>query len=245
MAVATSLFKYRDFSKTSLELLINKELWFAQPSSLNDPFECQMLLPEFLDSIWRHYPITDEKKRVIESYLTIQIEKMGICSLSQTRKNQLMWAHYADEHKGFCIGFDEAILKNTSDRFHSCLVEYSSDLPYKGVIERIKYYSNAPAGLPIEYQNSPHSIAADILSSISGTKYTNWKYEKEVRLLRPSHGALKFCPSAVVSIAFGLRMPERDKVTLKKLLSTPEWSHLLWFQAEKQPDKFGLDFKKI
>lgn len=228
-----------------MELLINKELWFAQPSSLNDPFECQMLLPEFLDSIWRHYPISSEEKREIESYLTAQIEQMGICSLSQTRKNQLMWSHYADEHKGFCIGFDGTKLKSRSNQFHSCLVEYSSDLPYKGVIERIKLCSNTQAKVPEEYQNSPRSIAADILSSISGIKYTNWKYEKEVRLVKPSYGALKFCPSAVVSIAFGLRMAERDKATLKKLLSTPEWSHLLWFQAEKQPDKFGLDFKKI
>lgn len=244
MAKATSVFKYRDFSKSSLELLINKELWFAQPSSLNDPFECQMLLPEFLESIWRHHPIPSSEKQEIEFFLAQQVKNIGVCSLSRTRKNQLMWAHYTNEHKGFCIGFDEHRLKETSEKFHSCLVEYSDDLPYKGVIERIKYYAANPDVQP-EYRNSSSSIAADILSSIFGTKYTNWKYEKEVRLIRHSFGALKFCPTAVVSIALGLRMEERDKKTLRQLLSSPEWEHLLWFQAEKRPDKFGLDFKEI
>ena len=106
------------------------------------------------------------------------------------------------------------------------------------------FYANCQSA-PKEYQYSSHSFASDILRSIAGTKYTNWKYEKEVRLIKPSFGSLKFCPSSVVSITFGLRMEERDKVTLNKLLSTPEWSHLIWFQAEKQLDKFGLNFKKI
>ena len=244
MAKATSIFKYRDFSKTSLELLINKELWFAKPDTLNDPFECQMLFPDVLESIWRHHSMDDSEKIKIEEGLEEQLRETGICSFSQTRQNQLMWAHYADEHKGFCIGFDESKLKATSERFHSQIVEYQSQLPYKGIIRRIKECEkNPPADRTL--QNSAHAIAGDILSSIIGIKYTNWEYEKEVRLIRFRFGALKFCPSTVVSIAFGLRMEERDKITIKKLLSGSEWQHLLWFQAKKQPDKFGLEFKEI
>jgi hypothetical protein len=239
LAEATSIFKYRDFGKSSLELLINKEIWFAKPDSLNDPFECQMLFPEVLESIWRHHPIDKAEKIKIENYLTDQLETIGICSFSRVRQNQLMWAHYADEHKGFCIGFDEDTLKQTSAKFHSQVVKYQDELPYEGVIERIKLFENSPGA------NSAHSISGDILSSVTGIKYTNWEYEREIRLMKPNFGAMSFSESAVVSIAFGLRMPERDKQTLRKLLSGAEWAHVLWFQAEKLPDKFGLHFKKI
>jgi len=239
LAKATSIFKYRGFCKSSLELLINRELWFAKPDSLNDPFECQMLFPEVLDSIWRHHPIDRKEQTKIENLLKEQLKTVGICSFSSVRQNQLMWAHYADEHKGFCIGFDEVSLKETSDKFHSQVVEYQDDLPYKGVIERIKFFEATPDA------NSAHSISGDILSSVTGIKYTNWEYEREVRLMKPNFGVMRFSPSAVVSIAFGLRMEDRDKQTLSKLLSGQEWEHLLWFQAEKLPDKFGLQFKKI
>ncbi|ELT7571668.1 DUF2971 domain-containing protein [Vibrio cholerae] len=244
LAEATSIFKYREFTKSSIELLVNQELWFAKPDTLNDPFECQMMMPEMLESIWRHHEVEQKEREKITQFLTERLDEVGICSFSKTRQNQLMWAHYADEHKGFCIGFSERALMQDIHPVHSATVEYQDELPYKGVIERIKYFEVHPQSEP-SFQNSPYSIAGDILSSSIGIKYTNWSYEKEVRLVKMKFGAYKFHPSSVVSIAFGLRMGERDKTTLRKLLSGPEWSHLLWFQAQKMPDKFGLEFVKI
>ncbi|MDN3714839.1 DUF2971 domain-containing protein [Vibrio breoganii] len=244
MAIATSIFKYREFNKSSIELLLNKELWFAPPKILNDPFECQMIMPEMLDSIWRHHTISQSERNEIEKYLKVRLNEVGICSFSRTRQNQLMWAHYADEHKGFCIGFnEEKLIKNTKP-VHAQDVVYQDELPYEGVIERIKYFaSNPPA--QARFQNSTNSIVGDILSSSIGVKYTNWKYEKEVRLLKARYGAYEFDSSSVKSIAFGLRMEDRDKRTLRALLSGDEWAHLLWFEARKLPDKFGLEFIKI
>ncbi|HHX8336017.1 TPA: DUF2971 domain-containing protein [Vibrio diabolicus] len=244
MARATSIFKYRKFNKSSIGLLVNKELWFAKPETLNDPFECEMMMPEMLDSIWRHHNIEKEKQEKIRGFLAESLAEVGICSFSRTRQNQLMWAHYSDEHKGFCIGFSEDGLINDIEFVHSQIVDYQDDLPYKGVIERIKYFEANPPEDP-RFQNSAESIAGDILSSAIGVKYTNWQYEKEVRLVKMNSGAYKFNPSSVVSIAFGLRMSERDKLTLRKLLSAPEWAHLCWYQAQKLPDKLGLQFVKI
>ncbi|STO56732.1 DUF2971 domain-containing protein [Grimontia hollisae] len=244
MAVARSIFKYREFTKSSIELLVNQELWFARPDTLNDPFECQMMMPEMLESIWRHHEVEQKEREKISQFLTKSLDNVGICSFSKTRQNQLMWAHYADEHKGFCIGFSKKALMQDIHPVHCENVEYQKDLPYKGVIERIKYFENRPLS-EIPFHNSSYSIASDILSSSIGIKYTNWSYEKEVRLVKTKFGAYKFHPSSVVSIAFGLRMSEGNKATLRKLLSGPEWSHVLWFQAQKMPDKFGLEFLKI
>ena len=117
MAKATSLFKYKKFNKSSIELLVNKELWFAEPASLNDPFECQRTYSSVLDATWDKYDASKSEKLEIDKKLTKHLTETGICSFSRTRKNQLMWAHYADEHKGFCIGFNHSVLKSTSDSF--------------------------------------------------------------------------------------------------------------------------------
>ncbi|PHR95108.1 MAG: hypothetical protein COA68_17610 [Oceanobacter sp.] len=36
------VFKYRPFNSMSLEMLINKQLWFADPDTFNDPFDCRV-----------------------------------------------------------------------------------------------------------------------------------------------------------------------------------------------------------
>ena len=240
MSTATSLFKYRAFNKSSIELMVNRELWFADPNTLNDPFECQMYYDRALEVVWSKHDVPESKRQSISNRLAKILSEVGICSFSRTRKNQLMWSHYSDEHKGFCIGFSQSKLKQTSENFGSIDVTYQADLPYKIIIERIKYFENL---YPQRYKVK--SIASDLLDSVIGTKYTNWKYEKETRLIRPKYGALKFSPKAVVSIAFGLRMTNRDKLTLKKLLEGNEWSHVKWFQAEKAEDKFALEFVPV
>ncbi len=239
MAKATSLFKYRKFDKTSIELLINKELWFSNPESLNDPFECQRTYSDVLDVAWEKYNASKSDKIEIDEKISKQLSDVGICSFSRTRKNQLMWSHYADEHKGFCIGFNKRVLASSSNKFHSIEVDYQSDLPHKKIIERFYYFEGFPG------ENNIFNIASDILFSIIGTKYSNWKYEKETRLIRPKYGPLGFSANAINSIAFGLRMPERDKATLYSLLSGVEWKHIKWYQAEKSKDKFALVFTEI
>jgi hypothetical protein len=40
------------------------------------------------------------------SYYRDTMDNNGVLSLSEQRNNLLMWAHYASEHKGICLGFD-------------------------------------------------------------------------------------------------------------------------------------------
>jgi len=37
-------------------------------------------------------------------------KKIGIFSLSKKYDDELLWAHYANSHKGFCIEYDLEIL---------------------------------------------------------------------------------------------------------------------------------------
>ena len=35
---------------------------------------------------------------------------LGVLCLSACDNSILMWSHYADEHKGFCIGFNNSLV---------------------------------------------------------------------------------------------------------------------------------------
>jgi hypothetical protein len=239
MITPTSLFKYRKFDKGSIELLVNRQLWFAKPSSLNDPFEGESSFTDVLNAVWEHHPFPEEEKKQYKKIIEKQLKNTGICSFSKTRKNQLMWSHYADEHKGICIGFKEHLLRPTGTNIYPIDVTYQADYPFAGIIDRFKFLEQYPS------ENNNRSIAGDIFYSVLGTKYSHWKYEKERRLIFQKSQAIEFPEKAVNSITFGLRMAERDKLTLRKLLSGKEWKHVKWFQAEKSKTKYGLVFKKI
>lgn len=233
------LFKYRSFDKSSLELFINRELWFAKADTLNDPFEANCSFSNVLKAVWEHYPLPNNLRVKYEDIIKESLHTLGICSFSKARKNQLMWSHYADEHRGICIGFKEDYLKKTGMNFYPINIVYQDDYPFNDIINRIHYFEKE------KILNGLDSISGDILLSILTTKYTSWKYERERRLIVKDFGARKFEPLAVNSIALGLRMDERDKKTLRTLLSGPEWSHLKWFQSTKSPIKYSLDFIRI
>ncbi|BFN30991.1 DUF2971 domain-containing protein [Vibrio harveyi] len=235
----TKLYKFRDFNKGSLELLINKQLWFASPATLNDPFEAESSYESVLEAVWAEYPFPQDQQDAYKRILDQQLEKTGICSFCKTKKNQLMWAHYADEHKGLCIGFNESKLLETNQYLYPIEVTYQADYPYQDIIDRFKYFQAIPGA------NNKDSIAGDIMYSVLGTKYTHWAYEKERRLLRHQFGAVDFLPSAVTDITFGLRMSERNIETVKRLLSTDEWNHVKFYKAVKSKKKYALEFKKI
>lgn len=150
-----------------------------------------------------------------------------------------MWSHYADEHRGFCIGFNPEKLELNERMINRCKVIYQDDFPYQKIIDRIEYFKSVPE------QNTPNIIADDITLSIISTKYTDWAYEREVRLVKHRHGAERFHPSAITSITFGLRTEIGNKRTIQKILSGNEWDHVNWFQSKKSSSKFALEFEII
>jgi hypothetical protein len=233
------LFKYREFNKTSIELLINQELWFPSPETLNDPFDCQTECHRIIESCAKEI-----EKKISERHI-VQIKKLvdeklttiGVASFSKTKKNQLMWSHYADEHKGFCIGFHHDLSMLNNDVLGSFEVKYKSKHPFEEFIKRNEQL--------IESDDYLEKISHRLLESSLTTKYTNWQYEKEWRIIKNQKGAVKFNLKMVNSITFGLKMPDRDKRTLRNLLNGNSWNHLKWFETTKANNRFALEFNKI
>jgi len=85
-------------------------------------------------------------------------QQIRICSLSKTFDCHLLWAHYASGFDGLAV---EVELPEEDERV--------KDVSYRGVFGR----------LMMDATIDPSRAAQEVLSS----KYSEWEYEKEVRIL--------------------------------------------------------------
>jgi hypothetical protein len=106
------LFKYRVFNDNSIKCLTDDVVWVSDPKNFNDPFEYTFNVEPDLS-----YEATRRRNKSAtrSNYLELQVEFIeklksdflagGILSLSESNTVSLMWSHYADSHKGFCVGY--------------------------------------------------------------------------------------------------------------------------------------------
>lgn len=89
---------------------------------------------------------------------------LGVLSLSGIWNSILMWSHYGDFHKGYCVGFDEEIIRKSGFFGTGGNVTYTEDLP----------------------KIDPISAEDKIMTSFYQThfKAKEWEYEKEYRLTK-------------------------------------------------------------
>ena len=112
-------FKYRTITHKNedglyrdMESVIKDELYASRFDQLNDPFEA-MATQSFGEAIQLLKEVGSDQYGTIQE-LTHKIigfrERAGVYSLSKSQcgfpDSELMWAHYADSHKGFCIEYD-------------------------------------------------------------------------------------------------------------------------------------------
>lgn len=91
---------------------------------------------------------------------------VGILSLSESSDEPLMWAHYADSHRGLLIAFNEEHSffhrrRSPNDEFH--------------FLRKVVYADTPPA---------PSALGVDG-NALFITKGTRWSYEREWRMLAP------------------------------------------------------------
>ena len=222
------LYKYRSLSgdnfKFTNDIFMNNELYFPHPDQINDPFDCKIppciegltkkkLLEHFDASDLKRleskgFDLTKYKEGIINTPLPKIVEalkqntksqlEVGVLSFSEKYSDLLMWGHYADSHKGICIGFDY----------------YELSFTFRGTIvpEHVKY----PEDNEYPKWNPFVDDAITQIDKIYFTKSKDWKYEKEWRVVFPEHGRTlqKINPNAIVSVYLGCQIVKDDKETV-------------------------------
>jgi hypothetical protein len=245
------IYKYRDWANTDHKKILTEfELFLASPSSFNDPFDCK-IFPDLKklseeDRINYINKLSSGNKEALLKYLgekheafqslleNITIKKyndhLGVLSLAQEWNNILMWSHYADKHKGFCIGFYEEALSQIEAFGSLGKVEYSLN-------------DNFPAINPLDDDTS------NFFKNVYH-KAQNWKYEREYRLMKifRSNPAtindrkLKFEPCIISEIILGVNMLEPHK---QEIINICIDNNIKVYQAKPAPFKFKTNRKEI
>ncbi|MEX2478318.1 MAG: DUF2971 domain-containing protein [Gracilimonas sp.] len=199
-------YKYRgiNFFERDLRSLEGNYFWAPTYNNLNDPFETLLLDDDFkkqskmLDRLFGR--ISNISTKEIEksfSKVTGLRFKMGIYSLSKTYKHELLWAHYGEAHKGFCIEYDlDRLIENIYQTVYHFDVEYSNQPP------------------SLDWKDFTYQNELSILKKISGTKSNAWGYEEEIRLVTDESEKQFYEYDAVTAIYFGHRMSKENKALI-------------------------------
>jgi hypothetical protein len=90
-------------AKFALDDLRNRRLKIAQLDDLNDPFELKSV--NLCDP--EHAQAFDGIEKInLEGFKAVTARQFGVLCFSEEKTDVLQWAHYADRHKGICLGFD-------------------------------------------------------------------------------------------------------------------------------------------
>ena len=211
----TKLYKYVSYNENSLSILINKEVWFPKTKILNDPFEFQFHLSE---NQINGFPIDQNAiRQAVEDS-----KELGVFCLTEVNDNILMWSHYANQHKGFCIEFER------------------SDHNYLGGEACVPVFYPEDDQLPIY---KPFDvIRPESFAGIATTKAKLWSYELEWRMISREKGNRPYAlPGDITAIIFGERMDKKHRQTIKNILG----SEMLYLEAIKMKGRFRLKITPV
>lgn len=82
------------------------------------------------------------------------------------------------------------------------------------------------------------------------TKSTDWKYEDEIRIMKPDtdiyspmdHQDFLINKEAIVEISFGCQVKDEEKKDFALLAKDNGWNDLIFMQSKKKGWEFGLEF---
>jgi hypothetical protein len=127
-------------------------LWLSNAYYLNDPFDCAFLVNCCAEGIRSNEDAIKQMRQDTESK-NLQ-STVFIACFSERPDSILMWGHYANDHRGICVGYP---LKELIEKFNCFPVLYEENL--------------------IQHTNEK-TILRETL-----TKYIEWQYEREWRII--------------------------------------------------------------
>jgi hypothetical protein len=184
------LYKYLK-SEHAKTMLANKTILMSRLPAFNDPFEGHACLT---------YDPADET-RYLSSRENVLLEfhkQEAFCfCLTRSPLNPLMWAHYADQHKGVVLGIDVSI------PFFSNAEECVLPVQHGSIIyTKTKPFNDYPMpGTELKDFACPQRYDAKNLERLQRLflyKSIDWAYEEEVRVIKHKKQLLRHTTTSVI-----------------------------------------------
>jgi len=226
--------------------LQTRAFWFSGPSGFNDPFDCAITVADdaLKESVihaqmvagrngldvnegalgpWEIRPEDVAAYQAFQKRLRGITDDVGLLCLSELSNNLLMWAHYADHHRGFCFGFERSP-DNTLGR-QAAPVVYQTDYPRLSAAD-------------FDCETNPHSA-----DSLWLTKSIDWSYEREWRLLARRGDKCYTIDAPICSIIFGARMNEAARTAVREAIGSAQ--SVEWYEALQSRTSYTLEIRPV
>lgn len=199
------VYSFRRYNQYSVQDLINNEITVVFPSEMNDPFDSVYNLFRDIDNLAIICPDEEDIPGLHDMFNYYRVRSF-MKGNSNNIKNILMWSHYTDGHRGFCIKYrlSKHFINSSTENGHLC-------------IKNIRY-TNKPIVAKC------NSIDDDIAFA---TKNIRWKNEEEVRLI--SYDVSTESPflshsldsdSSIKAIYFGYKCGAKEKETIYSIVKS-------------------------
>lgn len=259
-------FFYKYVSANTVRLILeNNKLQYSSPSIFNDPFDVQtsagyafdpddlfsLLSKKMSIGVEEFVEMFKEEYKRLDEWWKLVVKCSRVFCVAEENDNLLMWAHYADDHKGAVIKFE-------------CLPDIGNSLC---VAKKVKYVDKPPVLAEIdEYIESlvgEHEIDyGSLFIDLFISKSDHWNYEKEWRVFIPpidmenpivpkdSNGKEVFStlvdlyPKEIHSIYLGCKMKEDIQNEIGNTL-IDDFSHVQIYKSKKDERDYKLNFEQI
>lgn len=172
-------------------------------------------------------------QKIYDSYINKYIKIHRICSFSKERDSLLMWSHYSEHHKGFCIEYSLDVLPE-----NSLLITQLFPVIYSRSIYDTKTI--------LEHQGKDY-FNQFMWTLAAITKSEDWKYEKEWRLISVSKTPIQpFKMPKPTAIYLGTRfdvedpLSEEKRILNKRLLEIISTKNIPCYKMSLSTTKFEL-----
>jgi hypothetical protein len=135
-------------SSHALSNIALRRIKISRFSDLNDPFE-------LLGADLRN----KDHRRVFRETKEELHRSKGLLCFSRSWENPVLWSHYADKHRGICLGFD------VPDHLLAPVI-----------------YTDKPMKIARDEKSNRPQLTEEFMNGLLRTKFIDWKYEDELRL---------------------------------------------------------------
>ena len=254
MTLPPYLYKYESFSTQSLQNLKKQVIYFGSPLNFNDPYDCALSPnikniteddlekfkvylrsnPEQSNGLQNQYgkvsSISKEMllrigRKLVDDKIEDFLKKHGVSCFSERKDSLLMWSHYGNHCKGFCLEFstfEDAVFKKLRK------VCYSSKMPEIDIVAML---------CDEDYDT--------IIDNLYCTKAIDWAYEQEWRAIHAEVGTEHgYPPSALTGVYFGPDM-EYAASEIIALILAGQNEHVKLWKGSRSKVSFCVEFQQI
>ena len=240
------LYKYKEINDFSKRILIDKKIWYAIPTSFNDPFDCgidlslNMSLKEKVEVLKNRMNQEGWTKEKIEQQLNLSFDQCG--RLNDKAENNILKIRDDIQKKRDNAGVLSLSASNnkmlmwshyTKGHTGFC-IEFEVDKKSNSISE-VKYKEDIPQYTLHDIFIKKNATVFDLLI----TKHIGWKYEKEYRIILDKGNIAYDLPGKITSVIFGLKTTSKDIEEVKKIaiLNYPD---IQFKKCTKSQNKFEI-----